>query len=115
MSEVKTFGELSLQDRIFYVTDKKHSSIGITKIECDPDDNRRTLIELDDTNDSTSFPDAETFYEDKDNEVKYTTDKKQYHQWTIPFIEKQIAYKKKILAEIQLEIEELKESITPGS
>lgn len=114
MSEIKTFGELCLQDRIFYVTDKKHSSIAILKIECDPDDYNRTLIELHDT-DSVSFPDDETVYEDKEGEVKYTTDKKQYHQWTIPFIEKQIAYKEKILAEIQLEIQELKESITPGS
>lgn len=113
MSELKTFGELSLQDSIFYATDKKHGQVGIVKIEADPDDRRRVLIELSDNDDSVSFPEGEIFYDDKECEVKYTTDKKQYHEWTIPFIEKQIAYKEKIMEEIKIEIQELRESITP--
>lgn len=61
MSEIKTFGELCLQDRIFYVTEDKHSALAIIKIECDPDDTCRTLIEFHHT-DSVSFPDDETIF-----------------------------------------------------
>lgn len=107
-AEVKTFSELILRETIFWANDEHHGSDRVVKIEVDPDDKRKILIELSDS-DAMSFPEDESTF--KDGETTYTTDKALYSKLIVPFIEKKIAYKEKIRAEIDLEIAELKDSI----
>lgn len=110
MNEPKTFDELSLRDIIHWANDEHHSYDSIIKIEMDPDDNNKTLIELYQS-DPISFPNGESIYEDKDSGTKYTTDIKKYQEWIIPFTEAKIAAKEKKIEEIKLEIEELRKTI----
>lgn len=112
MNEPKTFGELSLQDSIHWVNEEyKNGYAGISKIENDPDDRNRILIDFFQIEEPVSFPDNESSYEDPDTGIKYTTDKKQFDKWMVPFIEQEIEKKEKRIEEIKTEIQELKKSI----
>lgn len=112
MKEPKTFGELSLHDKIYWVNTSTHSSSGIIKIEEDGDRRSNVLIELDNYKEEPiSFPDGESTHEPKDCDTKYTTDKEQYRKWIKPFVLKQIAEKEKRIKEIQQEIYELQSDI----
>ena len=116
MSEIKTFSELCLHDKIFYVTRDYHSQLGISGIKADDEQICKTILSFSNSDfDDVSVPDDESVYEDEESEIKYTTDKSVYQKWITPFIEKKIENKEKRIQEIQLEIQELKESITPQS
>lgn len=112
MNEPKTFDELSLRDTIYYLSDSgDHGYINISSIKSDDEQIRKTLIGMFGTEDQISFPDGETIYDDRDGEIKYTTDPKIYAQWERPFILKKIEQKEKVIESIQRDIAELKKSI----
>lgn len=112
MNEPKVFSELGLRDNVHWVDpDFKNGLASICKIEIDPDDNDRTLIEFHQITESVSFPDNESEYEDKDTGIKYTTNKKKYDEWMVPFIEEKIKEKERKIEFIKLEIEDLKKQI----
>lgn len=112
MEDPKTFGELSLHDKLFYVTRDFHSTIGILGMRADEDERGRTILSFTNSDfEDVSFPDGEDSYEDKDTEIKYTTNKKKYQEWIRPFIEIKITNKEKRIEEIKLEIKELRDSI----
>lgn len=111
MSEIKTFGELCLHDKIYWVSISDHSYSGITKIEEDEDDRSNVVIELSNGDDPISFPEGESFYVPKDFDIKYTTDKNQYLKWIKPFILNKIAEKEKRIEELKQEIFELNSDI----
>lgn len=112
MNEPKTFDELSLRDRIFFITDNDTcGSRGIFSIKADDEQINKTLIKIDGPDEEISFPDGETIYDDRDGEIKYTTDPKVYAEWKKPSILKEISQKEKRIEAIKLEIAELKKSI----
>lgn len=111
MSEIKTFGELSLSDKIFFVSDDYFHTLTFNRIENDDEQICKTKFTFIQIEDTVSLPDDECTFIDKENNLKYTTDPKQYKEWLTPFINKQIAEKEKRIEAIKLEIAELKESI----
>lgn len=112
MNEPKTFDELSLRDTIYYLSDSGgHGYLNISSIKPDDEQIRKTLIGLFGNEDPISLPDGETIYDDRDGEIKYTTDPKVYSEWKKPSILKEISEKEKRIESIKNEIAELKNSI----
>lgn len=115
MQEQISFSDLTLSNPIFLVTDKDYFVLLIKRIEDDEDERGKTKIAFHWEADAISLPGNEYNYIDKETGFKYTTSKKQYKEWIIPFVEKKIKEKEKRIADIQLEIQELKESINTKS
>lgn len=113
MEAAKVFGELSLNDKIFYVTKDFYSTLGISGVKADEDNRGNTIVTFHNRDfEEVSFPNAECLYEDSELGIKYTTDKRTYQVWINPFITKKIATKQERIEEIKQEIEELRASIT---
>lgn len=112
MNEPKTFDELSLRDKIYSLTDAgTFISRNIFSIKTDDQQINKTLISIDSPDEEVSFPDGEHFYDDRDREIKYTTDPKVYAEWKKPSILREIAEKEKRIESIKFDIEELRKSI----
>lgn len=110
--DLKTFDELTLSNLVYVMApDEMPKQISVYKIQVDEDSRSKTKIEFAEwKDDAVSFPDGEHFFQDADG-CMYTTSKDVYKSWQKPFVEKEILKQEARIAELILEIEELKKSI----
>ena len=110
MTELKTFGELSIQDRFYVKCKNNGNTFVLVPQNLKKSQFTRDFIEVqDDDGNTTDLPIDETRYEDES--YIYTTSGKEYNKWQIPEWEKQIKEKEQKISIWQSEIEELQEHI----
>ena len=110
MAELKTFGELSLQDRYYCFCKSNGNSFVMLPESLAPSENKKNHISIkDDSGEITDLPCDETFYEDEC--FIFSTDKKDYNKWQIPHWEKEIKALERRMGECYSEIDILQEKI----
>ena len=111
MSELKTFGQLSIGD-VYYA---KSKDSGLT-FYFHPESLKRSeyknnYIEiLDDEGEFTDLPCDENSFED--DYYIYSTDENEYNKWQVPQWEEEIEKTEKKISELKFEIEELRGKIS---
>jgi len=109
MAEEKTFGELSLNDVIYYANKSEYGILNIQSIQEDGRDHIKVILY---GNEEFSLPSGEITYDDKDEEMKLTTSKQVYGEWRKPFIVEEITKLEKKKVVLQMEIDELAKQLT---
>ncbi len=112
MSELKTFGELSLQDTIYYLdADGSVGTLVFDNISGEDNDRFKTKVSNNVSKEDFVFPNDETTFFDEETGVKYTLDKSVYRDWCKPIIQKQINELRVKMNSMCDEIEELEKPI----
>lgn len=108
MAEFKTFGELSLKDKIYWVSENEYGFYYLKSIK-EADDSDFVSVKVDGGEDFFELPCDDHLHEIEN--LRLTTDKDAYKEWKKPFLEREIKKKEKRIAELQEEIEELKKEL----
>lgn len=114
MIELKAFGELSIEDRLYVFCKNNGNFFVLYPKNLRTSEDKPNHIEVkDDNDDVTDLPCGDNFYEDE--YFIYSTNKNDYEKWCVPNWEKEVKVKQERIAVLQYEIEELKVNINRAS